>query len=364
VSDEIQKFNGLELLFNYKPCDNVFGSVLSNFLGAKVMRNEWCATQAKCLSRGDQTGRHKDAKNCIWWFYDKTGALCFIVCDAFRHFCLLKFLSNSRHVVGLCFDKLLGVETLCSQIKTPFRKLDVACATFLVEHEGSFKPSNDLNWKNLWGLFLDACCNWLEVKDTFWLAPPVHIIAEMKSLGLEDNKLLELILLGAHQTSWFRFFYVGMKMVKEKMTHDPFKTCIQLADEAFSSLTGGPKLQNVLPGIDVEAIKALHCLNDCSVKHKVIKCILSLLEHVNKSKEEMFDHVGLRQVVLKTSGPMSRITAGTELNEFCLMVILQMCAFSSVVLSTRAAPYGQFLLLRQNDQAGHSTQSSFILTGT
>jgi hypothetical protein len=44
----------------------------------------------------------------------------------------------------------------------------------------------------------------------------VDIVAKMKSLGLGDKKLLEeLILLGAHLTSWFHFFHVGTKMIKD-----------------------------------------------------------------------------------------------------------------------------------------------------
>jgi hypothetical protein len=348
ASDEIQKANGLEPLFNYEPRDNVYGSILRNFLGAKVMRNEWTTMQVKCISRGDQTDRHKDAKNCCWCLYDKTGALCFIICDAFGIFWSLKFLSNSRHAIGSYFDKLLGVETLCSRIKTHFDKLDVAYATFLEEYEGSFIPSNGLNWRNPWGFFLDARCNWTDVKDTgqnnilhrcivlptivvrdFWLSAPVHIITEMKGLGLDDDKILELILLGAYQTSWFRFFYIGMKMVKGKKTEDPFKTYIQLADVAFGSITGGPKPRADPPGIDV---KAYYYPNECSVKHKVIECILALLRWVNEIPEEKFNHVVLREAVLMTSENISRIKAGAELGEFRLMLILQMCALSSVVL--------------------------------
>jgi hypothetical protein len=51
ASDGIQKLLGLEPLFNYKPIrDDVYGSVLRKFLGAKVMKNEWVTVQAKCLS--------------------------------------------------------------------------------------------------------------------------------------------------------------------------------------------------------------------------------------------------------------------------------------------------------------------------
>ena len=93
----------------------------------------------------------------------------------------------------------------------------------------------------------------------------------MRSLGLSEEKLLELILLGGYQTSWFRFFYVGMKMVEGKLTTDPFKTYIQLAEESFGPITGGPKPRADPPGINV---KDVYCSNNCQVKHKVIKCIM------------------------------------------------------------------------------------------
>jgi hypothetical protein len=70
--------------------------------------------------------RHKDAKNCSWVCYDKTGALCFIIVDGLGTLWSLKFISNGRLVIGSYFDKLLGVETLCSRIKKHFQQLDEA----------------------------------------------------------------------------------------------------------------------------------------------------------------------------------------------------------------------------------------------
>jgi hypothetical protein len=158
ASDETQKFNGRQPLFNYKPRDEVCGAALRDFLGAKVMRNEWCTAQVKCLSRRDQTDRPKDSKNCIWHFCDKTGAFCVVICDAFGDIWSIKFLSNSRHVIDSYFDELLGADTLCSRIKTHFRKLDVACDTFLGEHNGTFKPSS-LSWRDPWGFFLTTAAS-------------------------------------------------------------------------------------------------------------------------------------------------------------------------------------------------------------
>jgi hypothetical protein len=151
----------------------------------------------------------------------------------------------------------------------------------------------------------------------------------MKSLGMNEGKLLELILLGAYQTSWFRFFYFGMNIVSGKMTADPFKTYIELAEDAFGSVTGGPKPRADPPGINV---KKIYYPEDCHMKHTVIKCILSLLVLVNDCSDEEFSNVFLRGAVLETSAAISKIQTGAELGEFRLMLILQMCALSSVVL--------------------------------
>ena len=348
ASDQIQKHLGKEPVFNFEPRHKVYGSTLCRFLGATMMKNEWCTLQAKCLTRRDQTDRHKDTKNCSWVSYDKTGALCFVLLDAFGIFWSLKFLSNSRHVIGSYYDKLLGVETLCARIEKHFANLDDAYSSFLDEYDGSFKPV-DLKWRNPWGFFLDHRCKWSQVDDTsgkneivyqclvlpttivrdFWLSPGVSIIVEMRSLGLSDEKLLELILLGGYQTSWFRFYHIGMKMVEGKLTADPFKTYIQLAEESFGSITGGPRPRADPPGINV---KDVYYPNDCQVKHEVIKCIMSLLMLVNNCSHENFGPVFLRDAVLQTSAAISEVKGKAELGEFRLMLILQMCALSSVVL--------------------------------
>jgi hypothetical protein len=60
------------------------------------MRNEWNTVQAKCLSCSDQTGRHKDLKNRGWQFYDKTGALSFILVDAYGTIWSIKFYQTAE----------------------------------------------------------------------------------------------------------------------------------------------------------------------------------------------------------------------------------------------------------------------------
>jgi hypothetical protein len=356
ASDGIQKSIDHSPLFNYTPRDDVYGTILRNYLGAEVMRNEWCTVQVKCLSRSDQTARHKDVKNCCWPSYDKTGALCFILVDASDTFWSIKFLSNSRQVIGIYFDKVLGMRTLCRRAENHFAKLDAAYSFFLEQYQGSYKPSgsNSLSWRHPSAFFLDDRCDWGQVKDTgdndveytciilptivvrdFWLSPAVHIICEMRSLGYNEKQLLELIVLGAYQTSWFRFFHIGMEMIGmeknglQTQILKPFETYIRLAEETFGSITGGPKPRADPPGLDVRAV---YFPNQFAMKESVFECLLELLNWVNDCPEVHFSPESVRAKVLETSRSITCIKKETELGEFRLMLILQLCALSSVVL--------------------------------
>ena len=247
------------------------------------MRNEWIAIQVKCVSPGNcAADGHNDTPNRCWDCCDKIRALCFIIRDAFGDFWSLKFISNGRFVIGSCCNKLLRVATLRAQIKNHFKNLEKACAAFLVEHDGSFKPAAEaLTWK------IRRASSWTGGA-TGW---GLQIVNEMKSLGFDKGKPLELILLGAHQTLLFRFFCVGMKMaVMAKMTDDPFKTHIDLPEDALGSLTSGPKPRADPPGISV---KKCCYPEDCRVKQAVIKHILSLLVLVSECADEEFGHAFL-----------------------------------------------------------------------
>jgi hypothetical protein len=174
--------------------------------------------------------------------------------DAFNILWSLKFVTNSRHVIGSYFDELLGVETLSLRIKNHLENINLAYSAFADAYSG-MNPTNDLNWKNPWAFFLDDCCPWVEKKDKevsfqtivlptivvrdFWLSPAVSVIVKMKSIGLGDEELLELILLGGYQTSWFRFFHIGGIMIHERCTKSPFDAYVHLALKTFGSITGG-----------------------------------------------------------------------------------------------------------------------------
>jgi hypothetical protein len=200
----------LFVIINFTHAHSIFIPCLGTAIGFE--QNHIDMGRQKQLIILDQTGRLEDLKNCGWQFYVKTGALSFILVDAYGTIWSIKFLSNSPHVIRSYFDKLLGVKTLCLRAKNCFEKLDGAYAAFLDEYQGSYKPSgnNVLSWKNPWAIFLDCHCCWSMQKDTgdndieytcillptiivhvFWLSPAVHILCKMKSKGLEEEKLLK-----------------------------------------------------------------------------------------------------------------------------------------------------------------------------
>jgi hypothetical protein len=135
-------------------------------------------------------------------------------------------------------------------------------------------------------------------------------------------------------------------MERHVKMEQPFQTYINLAEETFGSITGGPKPRADPPGID---IKAIYYPNDFAMKHKVVVCLMMLLGWVNECPKKSFNHDSLRKKVLETSKAFNHhslskkvletskailaFKAGAELGKFCLLLILQICALSSVVLT-------------------------------
>jgi hypothetical protein len=146
----------------------------------------------------------------------------------------LKFLSNSRHVIGSHFDKLSGLKEFCVRVTRHYTQLYTAYKKFLDEYQGSYTPiGKQLSWTNPWAFFLDDGCSWSKIRDDsahdvlytiidlprtvvqdFGLSPAVDIVWELKSSGLEDQKVLELLLLCGYQRSWFRCNHLGRLMLQ------------------------------------------------------------------------------------------------------------------------------------------------------
>ena len=160
----------------------------------------------------------------------------------------------------------------------------------------------------------------------YWISPAVTVVVRMRSLGLTDDQLIELILLGGYQTSWLRYYQIGSIMFQERCITNPFETYIRLAMEKFGSITGGVYKRCEPPGIDVNEVY----LKERGVLNGVVQCIMNMLEWINACQEEVFDSAAVRMKVQETSCAISEVNRRTELGEFRLMTILQICALSSV----------------------------------
>ena len=118
-------------------------------------------------------------------------------------------------------------------------------------------------------------------------------------------------------------------MIETKAMEDPFQSYVQLAEHTFGLITGGPLPWADPPGVD---IKGIYYPNGFEMKRKVIEYILVLLCWVNECTNESFNHESIREKVLETSRTILTFKVGAELGEFRLMLILQLCTLSSVVL--------------------------------
>jgi hypothetical protein len=112
-----------------------------------------------------------------------------------------------------------------------------------------------------------------------------------------------------------------------------------LAEETFGAITGGPIPRADPPGIDV---KSIYYPKQFEMKQIVIHHLLELLNWVNECPESSYNPVSVRVKVMETSKAISSFKIGAELGEFRLMLILQLCALSSLVL--RPSPKLQNLL--------------------
>jgi hypothetical protein len=63
-------------------------------------------------------------------------------------------------------------------------------------------------------------------------------------------------------------------MIRDKSISQPFQTYIEMAEDTFKSITGGPKPRADPPGIN---IKAVYYPDDFAAKDSVIHCTLELL---------------------------------------------------------------------------------------
>jgi hypothetical protein len=116
---------------------------------------------------------------------------------------------------------------------------------------------------------------------------------------------------------------------KKQFRLEPFQSYVHLAEETFGTITGGPIPRADLPGIDV---KSIYYPKQFEMQKIVIHHLLELLNWVNECPESSYNPVSVREKVMETSKAISSLKTGAKLGEFRLMLILQLCALSSVVL--------------------------------
>jgi hypothetical protein len=116
---------------------------------------------------------------------------------------------------------------------------------------------------------------------------------------------------------------------KKQFRLEPFQSYVHLAEETFGTITGGPIPRADPPGIDV---KSIYYPKQFEMQKNVIHHLLELLNWVNECPESSYNPVSVREKVMETSKAISSLKTGAKLGEFRLMLILQLCALSSVVL--------------------------------
>ena len=193
--DCVQIYLDEPLLFNFKPRVDLYAKELRKFLGASKMRNEWITIQVKCLSRGDTTTQHLDDKNCPWMYYDKTGALCFMVVDGKDVLWSLKYILTGRHLIRTYMNLQYGMPKLTNKVTIHLMKLNQA-------YEELYKSTNSskhVTWKNPWDFMLNDNLPWIDKYDTkvvsivksvielpticvrdFWISPAVDILTRLQ----------------------------------------------------------------------------------------------------------------------------------------------------------------------------------------
>ena len=140
-----------------------------------------------------------------------------------------------------------------------------------------------------------------------------------------------MVLIGAYQTSWFRFHHLVDLMIDKNQLSSPFKTYIGLAMETFQSTKGGPRPRFQPSGINLSAVY-LDGNRSKTVLRSVVSCLVELLKWIDNCDINMFSPTSLQNRVIEVSKELTRIDAKTELDKFQIMLIVHVCALSHTIL--------------------------------
>ena len=164
---------------------------------------------------------HKDKMNCAWKTYSTTAALCFIVQDRLKTMWSIKFLVNSRAVIGEFFLKEVPNEKLLQQCQLYLSKLNAVYEKYSsLQSIYSGTPADifPMTWQNFDDTFyLHDDCPWESsvnppcfkircgISRHSWLSAGVDSLMRLKRFGLKTDAMLEMVLLASYQTSWSPF---------------------------------------------------------------------------------------------------------------------------------------------------------------
>lgn len=331
---------------------------LADYLEAKTCRVEWLTIQIKCLDRGDVTNEHVDKRNCRWPGYNVTGALSFIFMDSFGIFWSLKFITNSRKVIGDYY--IPGMLQLYTSINGQIAAIDNSYYK-LTNIYGEKWPHLGAPFcaKNFRLMFLDDFMPWV-AQDigngvqvemfTLIAAPQRDLCLSLLVSGLRcvsertpqllTRDLLKFIVLFSYQNSFLRTFHVIQKYAPQ--SHDDY---YNLLVREFGSFKGGPFIRFSASGLDIERFYLDVDQGGPGRLDTVIDNFLVLIQWINEStmvedsgkdqSRKVITVEQLREAVEKFCLNLELKFAAQkkpEISHFRTLLMLQICALSGIAL--------------------------------
>jgi len=304
--------------YNFPPRTEEYGCGPRRKLGGKRMRQENFTTQVKIVSWYHPTDGHKDIRNCSWFGYTKTGALCFMLkCRKTGLIISIKFITNSRDKVGRHYDSI-GLKPILNRIQSHVDAIDQAYK--FIHKQQQLNESKSITRSTVCGGFglcpdylnfhrlnLNDYSPWVATKigmnpvtgedvvadviempanivRSYFLSPACTLVHRMKrhlqltraDKALENEKrLVELAVLAGYQTDMLRIYSVGMNHFSDLDCCHPSKVLAEMLMTEYGSLTGTSGCKRINPtGIDFHATY---------VADKEV--IIDGVTHVDKEKE-------------------------------------------------------------------------------
>jgi hypothetical protein len=144
--------------------------------------------------------------------------------------------------------------------------------------------------------------------------------------------LLELVLIRGYQTSWLRFYHIGSLLLNmqtmELPNNSPLAWYFETSVSIFGSITGGPKPRAEPPGIKIDMV---YLQDDGETLGNVLSNFEELLEWINNTSQSSLTTFAIQNAIKATADRMKSY-GRIDLGEFRLMIMIQLCALSNVIL--------------------------------